>query len=109
MKYVEYAQFHLVSTLTDDEKKIIRDSLTEEVSHPGKFQGENIYVPWFWIVGLNGGSDASDDECFDFMIEPEERGLFPELEGVEKIRLWESEDGFVTCQIRDGLDDSEEE
>ena len=69
---------------------------------PGKFEGEPIYVPYFWEILLNGC--YSDDDEYDendilissiISIDEIDKRFFPELEGYSKIVLWESDQGFV--------------
>jgi hypothetical protein len=60
---------------------------------PGKFEGEPLYVPYFW-------NDAVPDETFGasmfFGITDDDRKEFPEIGGhVYGLKLYESEQGFV--------------
>jgi hypothetical protein len=76
------------------------------ISSPGKFQGEAAYVPHFWMLGLDGGAD--DDiygyvgsgialTYFVFRLTDDDRKRWPSLANIERLELWQSEDGFVFC------------
>ena len=74
------------------------------ISSPGKFQGEAAYVPHFWMLGLDGGADGDiyadrDEEApvFVFHLTDADRTRWPQLAKVERLELWESENGFVFC------------
>lgn len=63
---------------------------------PGKFEGEMIYVPYYWALGLAGFADHDDGRVFRFNITQEDRVLFPELPKHRRVlRLSESDSGFV--------------
>lgn len=79
---------------------------------PGKFEGEMYYVPYYWYVMLDGGSDeqvcasseegeeaadSSDEECYEvFTLEGVDDQLkFPELKDVYSLWLYARSDGFV--------------
>jgi len=72
-----------------DDHGIIRD--------PGKFEGEQLYVPYFWDAFMNGGADEDDGEVMSFDVGDEDRKEFPELVGVARVQLQESDTGFVYC------------
>lgn len=73
---------------------------------PGKFEGEMIYVPYFWNLALEGASsydeDQDENEEFPvsvFEINATDRENFPGLlDDVETIRVWENLQGFVYCE-----------
>lgn len=79
--------------------KAIREACEDMVSGPGKFEGEQDYSPWFYyLLGVSG-----EDESFEtpdgitqylFIIGPEDRNIFRELEGVEALHGWETDTGF---------------
>lgn len=66
---------------------------------PGKFEGEPIYVPYFWDLVLDGNSnDTIDDDgnlYSEILISREDRERFPEIPEGSKIVLWEDSNGFV--------------
>jgi hypothetical protein len=67
------------------------------IRSPGKFEGEMLYVPFYWDIALQGFANLDDGEVFGFNIEPEDVALFPELNDRKSLRLWESDQGFVHC------------
>jgi hypothetical protein len=71
-----------------DESGRIRD--------PGKFEGEMLYVPYFYGFYLNGLFDDEDDTGkLVFYVTEEDRKEFPELKNRKIIRLYETQQGFV--------------
>lgn len=75
----------------------------EMVSHPGKFEGEARYVPYFYDIMMDGGGEVVEDNGHDgwvdqvmrFEVDPEDVQLFPEL-SVGSIYLHFDNQGFVT-------------
>jgi hypothetical protein len=66
------------------------------IRNPGKFEGEMIYVPYFWDLYLDGSADSDNGKVLGFKITPEDRIMFPELPKRKRtIRLAESDQGFV--------------
>lgn len=66
------------------------------ICSPGKFQGEPTYVPYFWEQFLDGGADQElDDGTLLFLINDQDRALFPQLANATRILLWEDANGFV--------------
>jgi hypothetical protein len=65
------------------------------IKNPGKFEGENEYIPYFWEVGLDGLFDQEDNGILLFDVTYEDVDRWPELAGIKTIRLYEREDGFV--------------
>jgi hypothetical protein len=66
---------------------------------PGKFEGEPTYAEHFYNLMLDG---VSDDTIYDgetpvdvFKVSAEDIAQFPDLDGVDYVILWESEQGFV--------------
>jgi hypothetical protein len=72
---------------TIDEHGIIRS--------PGKFEGEQSYVPYFWDIFLNGGADRDDGRVLGFDVTAEDKALFPKLRKRRTVKLYERDDGFV--------------
>lgn len=85
---------------------------------PGKFQGEPLYVPYFYEHIMDGSGnevfdtceheDHSEDECdcmdlnllyTEFDITDDDIREFPELQGYSQIRIGVTEIGFVTCEL----------
>jgi hypothetical protein len=67
----------------------------ESVSHPGKFEGEARYVPYFWDGYLHGFSDWDDGRILGFNLTEHQRTIFPELGLRKTIKLIEDDNGFV--------------
>lgn len=65
------------------------------IQDPGKFEGECRYVPYYWDLFLNGGSDWDNGKVVGFKVAPEEKVLFPELKRRRTVNLIERSDGFV--------------
>ena len=42
-----------------------------------------------------GSADEDDGEILTFLIGDDDRAQFPELEGIRKVYLWETDTGFV--------------
>lgn len=70
------------------------------IRDPGKFEGEPIYVPYFWRMALEGAAD--DEGCtLKIPIDKQDRKLFPELAKKQRvIRLYEDDQGFVRESAR---------
>jgi hypothetical protein len=76
-----------------------RQECEEAVARPGKFEGEAVYVPYFWEAFLNGMADRDDGRVLGFDVTAEDKAMFPELKGRHTVRLIETEQGFV-CEVR---------
>lgn len=79
----------IMAHFTIDQDGIIRT--------PGKYEGEPLYVPYFWAQ-----NDSADDQVQDegvpvdiFKVTADDRLSFPELADIAVVTLWEREDGFV--------------
>lgn len=70
-----------------------------EVNRPGKFEGEQPYVPFFWDAYLQGGADNDDGTFLTFRVTAEDRAMFPELKGRRSVKIYQRDDGFV-CEAR---------
>lgn len=68
------------------------------ITAPGKFEGEPIYAPYFWDQFLQGMADEDDGEWVTFEITAQDEQLFPELKGIQRVRLYEDDVGFVHCE-----------
>lgn len=70
---------------------------------PGKFEGEPVFAPHFWELGLEGFSDDDEVGVFKFQIKQDdpEHEMFPELAGFcglnGTLRIREDDQGFVHC------------
>lgn len=65
------------------------------IRSPGKFEGEPVYVPYYWNVYLEGFASSDDGKVLSFTVEPEERWMFPELKGRRVVKLRCDDSGFV--------------
>lgn len=73
------------------------------IRSPGKFEGEALYVPYFWDMYMDGFAQSVDDGVIKMAVELDDRIEFPELEGIEEVWLWVTEQGFVTeIQVNPG-------
>jgi len=78
-----------------------RAAYEEQVRGPGKFGGEQPYVPYFYDRSLDGGADeeASYPEGGGWVgimeVQAEDRRMFPELRGKKKVAFYERSDGIV--------------
>lgn len=77
-----------------------RNECVEIVSRPGKFEGEQPYVPYFWDVYLDGFADDDDGERLVFNVCDTDREMFPELGDREQVILVETDNGFV-CEVKE--------
>ena len=78
---------------------LTRDEYVNIVSHPGKFEGEPAWVPYFWDLTMDGGADDVDDDngtdIYIFTIQEDDIAVFPELAGMSYVEVWETDQGFV--------------
>jgi hypothetical protein len=65
------------------------------ICSPGKFEGEMVYVPYFWEAYLNGMADRDDGRTLGFDLTVEDKREFPELKGRRTVKLFQRDDGFV--------------
>jgi len=81
----------------------IEQSPIKLITSPGKFEGEPIFAPHFWSVGLEGFADGDDGQCYAFKFKNGDKELteWPELKhwlGRKRtLRMVEGESGFVHC------------
>ena len=71
--------------------------MTYTITDPGKFEGEQDYVPHFWEIYLEGGADEDVDRVLYFN-DPgvgAEGLLWPELKDMDTLYLYEDDYGFV--------------
>lgn len=82
----------IVNTYAIDENGIIRSA--------GQFEGEALYVPYFWFQYLEGGADRDDGRILGFDINELDRHQFPELGKRRRtVKLCQRDDGFI-CEVR---------
>lgn len=64
------------------------------ITSPGKFEGEMWYVPYYWALGHDCDMEG---DVHVYSVTNKERAIFaPLLKGRKKIKLRESNDGFVS-------------
>lgn len=64
------------------------------ITEPGKFEGEEDYVPYFWGLALEGiGED--DGKMLSVLVEAEDKEKFPALKRRRVVKMWEDDQGFV--------------
>lgn len=87
-------------------ERILREYTVENgiIRSPGKFEGERVYVPYFWDLYLNGMFDEDKGREVVFVVVSEDLLMFPELieDGygpLAKLRLYQRDDGFV-CLLK---------
>lgn len=62
----------------------------------GQFEGEASYVPYFWNVFLDGCHNDDDGDVITVNVEASDVVVFPELNGRKYVRLYQSDDGFIS-------------
>lgn len=66
------------------------------IRNPGKFEGEPLYVPYFYDFYLEGGGEAEEEDGgYRITIEAQDIQAFPALAGFTTICLYEDDAGFV--------------
>lgn len=89
--------------MSEARETLTREDFVEAVKHPGKYEGENPYVPYFDELVLCGGEDylegEEDNPIYCFVVTEEDTKLFPELTVGEVIKLTDTNDGFV-CEVK---------
>lgn len=74
----------------------------------GKFEGEMLYVPYFWELGLEGVYDEDFGNVYFFDVDEDDLAMFPELKGTYGLALEESDAGFVRATYFDTKKEYEE-
>ena len=77
-----------------DGEKIEYDDNGISITSPGKFAGCDRWVPMMWDMGLNGYGEVGEDYTVLAVSELDVK-RFPELEGVDKVRMHEDDNGFI--------------
>lgn len=65
------------------------------IRSPGRFEGEMVYVPHFWDIGMDGFADRDDGSTWGFDVTQEDKAEFPELKKRRTVKLYQRDDGFV--------------
>lgn len=77
------------------------------ITSPGKFEGEPLYVPYFWDMGINGSYerieiDETDGKAWlTYFVYNTDIDEFPELHGVSVVYLHGTEQGFISSDIEE--------
>lgn len=87
------------------EKLDLRAECESDVKRPGKMEGNASYVPYFWDHYLDGGADDDERGVLRFDVTNEDRLIFPDLNGVDSVYLYEDEQGSVNDLGRPANDD----
>ena len=92
-RYIGYKVMMDYILKIDEEKTIIS---------PGKFEGEQYYVPYYYDLYLDGAYDEiTEDKEIIFKINDEDKEMFPELLHVDSLYLFQDEQGFIYCCVED--------
>ena len=69
------------------------------ITSPGKFEGEQYYIVYYYDVGMNGMADEDDGQNWLFTLGPEDYKKFPELKGHKNIIISGSDQGFEYAEL----------
>ena len=75
------------------------DDYREMVKGPGKFEGEQPYVPYFYEQWMDGWMEDDYEGGCQFTPSPDDIAMWPELVDVTQIHISEDHNGFVYCNI----------
>lgn len=73
------------------------------ITAPGKFEGEPVFAPYFWALGLEGFADSDNGSVYTFRITKADSGnpfwsqIRAWLGRKRTIHLREDSQGFVHC------------
>jgi hypothetical protein len=76
----------------------MRAKFLEETHHPGKFEGEPAYTPYFYEMMMNGVGEQTSSGDDRFRVSAEDRDIFPELKGKKSVTIHIRDDGFVIAR-----------
>ena len=77
----------------------------DRIISPGKFEGEPVFAPYFWDIGLEGFADSDDGKVYGFRLKlngqdkdnPFRAELKRWLGRKRSLKLVEDSQGFVHC------------
>ena len=75
----------------------------KRITAPGKFEGEPIFAPHFWSLGLEGFADGDNGKVYTFKISKtdESNPFYAELRAwlgrKRTLRISEDSQGFIHC------------
>ena len=83
--------------------EILKQFKTNErggIADPGKFEGEMLYVPYFYDKGMEGMADediqiAEGESAWIFTLTPEDHELVPELGEATELAIRNDSNGFI--------------
>jgi len=84
-----------VPNMTEKGLEEYRKKYEDAVSRPGKFEGEERYIPYFYDLLLDGGPDFEEGDVIGFNVTEEDVEYFHELKGRKKVEFIITNDGFV--------------
>lgn len=73
------------------------------ITQPGKFEGEPIFAPYYYGIGLEGFADSDDGKAYGFRFKNSDVDfvLWPELKKwlgrKRSLRIVEDSQGFIHC------------
>ncbi len=68
------------------------------IQSPGQFEGERRYLPTFWGIYLEGLADEQPGGVVSVVVEAPDKREFPELTRRRRVRMVQTEQGFV-CEV----------
>lgn len=88
-----------------NETKLVCDYANdgERITQPGKFEGEPVFAPYYWEMGLSGFADSDDGRVYGFRFKNSDSDFvtWPQLKKwlgrKRSLKLVEDSQGFVHC------------
>ncbi|MBI5931753.1 MAG: hypothetical protein HY862_20755 [Chloroflexi bacterium] len=65
------------------------------IRSPGPFEGQNLYIPYFWYLHISGYRENVQEGIVIFRVRMEDRAQFPELSDREIVQLTQQENGTI--------------
>lgn len=62
---------------------------------PGPFEGQNLYIPYFWYLHISGYREDVQNGIITFQVRMEDRAQFPELANQDVVHLKQHENGMI--------------
>ena len=72
----------------------IRSDCINIVQHPGKFESEPLYAPYFYNLETTGSGDPLYGDWRVHKLETIDHYIFPELDGITIVKTLEDHNGF---------------
>lgn len=96
--------------MTKEAIQAVRDGILSQfsvqdnrITSPGKFEGEPIFAPHYWALGLEGLADSDNGNAYGFRFtnSGDDFAIWPELKKwlgrKRSLKLVEDSQGFVHC------------